>query len=57
MDKTNSQNVPQDGLGKILLMFAWPAVWFTFLIYVLGKQFIRPDGTTPTWVLLTVIVP
>ena len=52
----NSQNVPQDGLGKILLMFAWPAVWFTFLIYIVGKQFIPAGGTTPTWYFLTVIV-
>ncbi|KAA3642710.1 MAG: CPBP family intramembrane metalloprotease [Chloroflexi bacterium] len=54
MKKDESQRVPQDGLGKILLMFAWPALWFTFLIYVIGKQFIPEGGTTPTWLLLTI---
>ena len=51
-----SLNVPQDGLGKIILMFAWPAVWFTFLIYIIGRQFIPESGTTPTWMLLMIIV-
>jgi membrane protease YdiL (CAAX protease family) len=37
-------------------MFTWPAVWFSFLIYVVGRQFIPEGGVTPTWVLLTVIV-
>ena len=48
--------VPQYGIGTILLMFAWPAAWFTLLIYVIGKQFISRGGTTPTWLLLLVIV-
>ena len=52
----NSQNVPQDGLGKILLMFAWPAIWFTFLIYILGQRFIPAGGKAPTWLLLTITV-
>ena len=47
---------PQDGLGKILLMFAWPAVWFTFLIYVVGKAFIPEGGTPPTWIMMAIIV-
>jgi membrane protease YdiL (CAAX protease family) len=58
---TLSQNpgrveVPQHGLGTILLMFAWPAVWFTSLIYVIGRPFVPEGGTTPTWFLLVVIV-
>ena len=60
---TNSQNqtlqpleVPQDSLGKIVLMFAWPAAWFTLLIYVIGRQFIPDGGRTPTWLLLLIIV-
>jgi membrane protease YdiL (CAAX protease family) len=48
--------VPQYRLGTILLMFAWPAVWFTLLIYVIGRQFIPEGSTTPTWLLLLVIV-
>ena len=35
-------------------MFAWPAAWYTFLIYVIGRQFIPAGGTTPTWLLLLV---
>ena len=48
---SQSLEVPQDGLVKILLMFAWPAVWFTLLIYVIGRQFIPEGGMTPTWIL------
>jgi membrane protease YdiL (CAAX protease family) len=48
--------VPQYGLGAILLMFAWPAVWFTLLIYVIGRPFVPEGGATPTWFLLLVIV-
>ncbi len=47
---------PQFKLGTILLMFAWPAAWYTFLIYVIGRQFIPAGGTTPTWLLLLVTV-
>ena len=48
--------VPQYGLGMIILMFAWPAAWFTLLIYVVGRQFIPAGGTTPTWLRLLIIV-
>jgi membrane protease YdiL (CAAX protease family) len=37
-------------------MFSWPAVWFSFLIYIVGRPFIPEGGVTPTWVLLAVIV-
>lgn len=37
-------------------MFAWPALWFTFLIYVIGRQFIPTGQTVPTWLLLTITV-
>jgi membrane protease YdiL (CAAX protease family) len=48
--------VPQLGFGTIVLMFAWPAIWYTLLIYVFGRSFIPDGGMTPTWVLLLVIV-
>ena len=48
--------VPQYRLPAILFMFAWPAVWFSFLIYVVGRQFIPQGRVTPTWVLLAVTV-
>lgn len=48
--------VPQYGLGTIVLMFAWPAAWFTLLIYVVGRQFIPEGGTTPTWLRLLIVV-
>ena len=42
--------IPQYGLPMILFMFAWPAAWFGFMIYVIGPLFLlRPDGTLPTW--------
>ena len=47
--------VPQLGVGKILWMFAWPAIWYTLLIYVIGQAFIPEGGTTPTWYQLLVI--
>lgn len=56
MKNINSPEIPQYKLGTILLMFAWPAAWFTFLIYIVGKQFVPDGGTTPTWFFLTVIV-
>jgi hypothetical protein len=48
--------VPQYGLGTIILMFAWPAVWFTLLIYVVGRRFLPEGDTTPTWFPLLIIV-
>ena len=37
-------------------MFAWPAVWFTLLIYVFARPFIPAGSTTPTWLRLLIIV-
>jgi membrane protease YdiL (CAAX protease family) len=48
--------IPQYGVGTTILMFAWPAAWYTLLIYVIGRQFILEGGKTPTWVLLTITV-
>ena len=56
MTENTSTKIPQDKLGTIILMFAWPALWFTFLIYVVGRQFIPAGGTTPTWLLMMVTV-
>ena len=49
-------DIPQYKLWQILLMFSWPAVWFSFLIYIVGRQFIPEGGVTPTWVVLAVTV-
>ena len=51
----DQNKVPQYGVGTTILMFAWPAAWYTLLIYVIGRQFIPEGGKTPTWVLLTII--
>ena len=48
--------VPQLGFAKILGMFAWPALWFSLLIYGIGRLVIPSGGTTPTWFRLKVIV-
>lgn len=56
MTKNNPLEIPQLKLGTILLMFAWPALWFTFLIYIVGRQFIPTDGTTPTWIIMGITV-
>jgi membrane protease YdiL (CAAX protease family) len=52
----NRDEIPQYGVGAIVLMFAWPAVWFTLLIYVIGRQFIPVGGVTPTWLRFLVII-
>jgi membrane protease YdiL (CAAX protease family) len=42
--------IPQYSLPMILFMFAWPAAWFSFLIYVIVPLFLLgPDGTLPLW--------
>jgi len=51
-----NNHIPQYKLGTILLMFAWPALWFTFLIYIVGRQFIPASGTTPTWLKMAIII-
>ena len=51
-----AHDIPQYKLWQILFMFAWPAVWFSFLIYIVGRQFIPEGGVTPIWVMLAVIV-
>jgi hypothetical protein len=51
----DSGKVVQLGFWRTILMFAWPAVWYLILIYVVGRQFIPPNGTTPTWVFLLII--
>jgi membrane protease YdiL (CAAX protease family) len=47
--------VQQLGVGTILLLFAWPAIWYTTLIYVFSRPFIPDGGTTPTWLRLLII--
>lgn len=49
------EKTPQLRIWVIILMFAWPALWYTLLIYVFLQPFIPPGGTTPTWVFLLVI--
>ncbi len=48
--------VPQDSLWRILFMFLWPAVWYTFVIYGVAARFIPEGGTVPTWMFLLIIV-
>ena len=49
-------HIPQYSLPMILFMFTWPAVWFIILIYIAGKAFIPEGGTTPTWLMIAIIV-
>jgi len=53
---SDPNQVPQYSAAMTILMFAWPAAWFTFLIYVLARPFVPDGGTTPTWISLTIIV-
>ena len=53
----NSGNkISQFGFWTTIGMFVWPAVWYTILIYVIGRQFIPKNGTTPTWLFLLIII-
>jgi membrane protease YdiL (CAAX protease family) len=54
-NKNSPTQVPPAKLGVILLLFAWPAAWYTLLIYGLGRQLIPAGGVTPTWVRLLVL--
>jgi membrane protease YdiL (CAAX protease family) len=47
--KADDLVIPQYRLPKIVLMYAWPLVWFVFMIYVVGPTFVRTDGTFPLW--------
>ena len=47
--KADELVIPQYGLPKILLMYAWPVAWFAFLIYGIGPYLVRADGTYPLW--------
>ena len=56
--ESNTPTIPQYGLSKILFMFAWPAVWFLFLIHVVAPLFFTPTPGEflPTPIFLGVIV-
>ena len=49
-------DIPQDPAWKLILLFAWPAAWFSVLIYVLARPLIPAGGTTPTWLRLVILV-
>jgi membrane protease YdiL (CAAX protease family) len=45
-------SIPQYRLSMIIFMFAWPIVWFAFLIYALGPMMLKADGSVPTWLVI-----
>jgi membrane protease YdiL (CAAX protease family) len=55
-EETTNKSVPQFSMLTTLFMFAWPAIWFTFIIYVVARQLIPEDGSTPTWVMFTITI-
>lgn len=48
--------IPQFNLATSLLLFAWPAAWYTLLIYGLVHLFVPPGEVAPTWLFLLIIV-
>lgn len=46
--------ITQYRLPMILFMFAWPIIWFVFLIYELGPMMLRSDGSVPTWTVILI---
>lgn len=51
-----SVDVPQLSVWGILGMFAWPAIWYSLLIYVFGPMFLTAEGSASTWFVLVVFV-
>lgn len=51
-----NDEIPQFSLSKIIWMFAWPALWYTLLIYG-GRMILFPGGASvPTWFQLLVFI-
>lgn len=55
-ESANTKSIPQYGFWTIILMFTWPAIWFTVLIYGIAQRFIPAGGTTPTWLFMLIII-
>ena len=56
IQEAGQKDIPQYGILITLWMFFWPALWFTFLIYFIGRQFTPENGITPTWLLLAITI-
>jgi membrane protease YdiL (CAAX protease family) len=61
MSRTNvkseqSEALPQLSLAKIIIMFLWPAGWYTLLVHVIARPFVPKGSVVPTWLFLLVIV-
>lgn len=48
--------IPQDSLWRILFMFLWPAIWYTFVIYGLAALFVTDGEKIGTWLVLLISV-
>lgn len=48
--------VPQLSRRRILILFLWPALWYSLLIYGLARAFLVEGSPLPTWVFLLVMV-
>ena len=46
--------VPQDSLWRILFMFLWPAIWYTFVIYGLAALFVTEGEKIGSWLVLLI---
>jgi len=46
--------VPQDSLWRILFMFLWPAIWYTFVIYGLAPLFVTEGERIGSWLVLLI---
>jgi membrane protease YdiL (CAAX protease family) len=52
----DSTPILQFKLVTVLFMFAWPAAWYTLLIYGFARLLVPPGEVIPTWLFLLVIV-
>ena len=46
--------IPQDSLWRILFMFLWPAVWYTFVIYGFATLFVAEGEKIGSWLVLLI---
>jgi membrane protease YdiL (CAAX protease family) len=52
--ENGTASIPQYSLGKIILLFAWPALWFMVLAYGLGPLFAPANKPVPSPIFFAV---
>jgi membrane protease YdiL (CAAX protease family) len=56
LNSRKKEQLPQLSLTKTIIMFLWPALWYTLLIYVVARPFVPKDSVISTWLFLLIVV-